>query len=91
MPAITASSPGKVILFGEHAVVYQRPRHIGKYALKVPESVPEYRVAMDSKFPAISDYIYLPANYRLYGVHPDGAAATELRYLDLVHLGYEHH
>lgn len=40
MPAITATAPGKIILFGEHAVVYNQP------AIAVPVSVVQARATV---------------------------------------------
>ncbi len=42
MPAFTATAPGKIILFGEHAVVYQRP------AIAVPVSQVQARAVVQA-------------------------------------------
>ncbi len=57
MPAYTATAPGKIILFGEHAVVYNRP------AIAVPVKQVQARavVLADLKAPAGRVWIQAPA------------------------------
>lgn len=56
MPAFTATAPAKIILFGEHAVVYQRP------AIAVPVSQVQARAVVlpDLKAPAGRVWIQAP-------------------------------
>jgi mevalonate kinase len=56
MPAFTATAPGKIILFGEHAVVYHRP------AIAVPVTQVKARVVVsaDIKAPQARVHILAP-------------------------------
>lgn len=55
MPAFTAAAPGKIILFGEHAVVYGQP------ALAVPVATLEARAVVSARIGAASGEIWIEA------------------------------
>jgi len=55
MPAITATTPGKIILFGEHAVVYGQP------AIAVPVNQVKARAIISPGIGQPSGWIYLQA------------------------------
>jgi mevalonate kinase len=55
MPAFTATAPGKIILFGEHAVVYERP------AIAVPVSKVKARVVVTANPEVETGEVFLQA------------------------------
>lgn len=71
MPAFTAAAPGKIILFGEHAVVYGQP------ALAVPVTTLEARAVVSAQMGGSSGEIWLEA--------PDIGLTTSVSDLALGH------
>ena len=71
MPAITASAPGKAILFGEHAVVYHRP------AIAVPVTQVKARASVFAQIQAPSGQVWLDA--------PDIGLSAPLEVVDSQH------
>jgi len=55
MPAFTATAPGKIILFGEHAVVYQRP------AIAVPVNQVQARAVVQADLKAPPGRVWIQA------------------------------
>ncbi len=55
MPAFTATAPGKIILFGEHAVVYGEP------AIAVPVSSIQTRASVQAVIDGFSGEIQIDA------------------------------
>jgi len=71
MPAFTASAPGKIILFGEHAVVYGQP------AIAVPLSQVRARVVVTANIPAVQKGSERPAS------QPTGLSAVIIEAPDI--------
>jgi mevalonate kinase len=87
MPALTSSAPGKIILFGEHAVVYNRP------AIAVPISQVKARVIIKPtpQRPSGEIKIQAPAinlDSLLDELSPDHPVASAIRNV-LTHLNVE--
>lgn len=76
MPQFQATAPGKIILFGEHAVVYNRP------AIAVPVTNVQAKVELQPGSKNIGLRIVAPdldRNYRLVEAEPDDALASIIR------------
>ncbi|RLD01034.1 MAG: mevalonate kinase [Chloroflexi bacterium] len=71
MPAFTATAPGKIILFGEHAVVYGEP------AIAVPVQALQARAVINAVLSGKSGEIQIEA--------PDISLAADLKDLDIDH------
>ncbi len=71
MPAIQATAPGKIILCGEHAVVYNRP------AIAVPVNQVQAHAAVFAEIRAAPGYVHIDA--------PDISLSSDLRELPADH------
>ena len=71
MPSFTATAPGKIILFGEHAVVYGEP------AIAVPVQVFQARAVVSPEISGSSGDIWIDA--------PDISLSADLKTLETDH------
>jgi mevalonate kinase len=71
MPAISATAPGKIILFGEHAVVYGEP------AIAAPLRALQARAIVQPEISGVSGQILIEA--------PDISLSSDINYLEVNH------